>query len=168
VQKLTVKMEELAGGNLRTRFTPSRYVEIAPITRTLNALTARLAERMEHIQAQQNMHQAILQSMGSAVIALDLEQCILEMNHAAERMLGCDAEESRGRLLHEVVLNARLHRFVAEAMADSALPPIEFSIDPHGRTKIEADSEQLITADGRPRGLLVILSDVTRRARSPT
>jgi two-component system phosphate regulon sensor histidine kinase PhoR len=80
-------------------------------------------------------------------------------------MLGCDAEASRGRLLHEVVLNARLHRFVAESLNDPATPPTEFSIDPHGQTTIEADSEQLISADGRPRGLLVILSDVTRLRR---
>lgn len=165
VSSVTGKMSELASGNLRTKFAPLHDAEFAPITKSLNTLTSRLAERMDQIQAQQNMHQAILQSMGSAVIALDLEQRILEMNHAAERMLSCDAEESRGRLLHEVVLNARLHRYVAEAMADSALPPIEFSIDPHGQTKIEADSEQLVSAEGRPRGLLVILSDVTRLRR---
>jgi len=164
-RSISKTMTELARGNLRTRFTPSSDAEFAPITKSLNALTTRLADHVEQLQAQQNMHKAILQSMGSAVIALDVEQRILDLNSAAERMLDCDAEASRGRLLHEVVRNARLHRFVEESMSDSSTPSIEFSIDPDGRTIIEADSEQLISSDGRPRGLLVVMSDVTRLRR---
>jgi two-component system phosphate regulon sensor histidine kinase PhoR len=164
-ESISWKMSELAEGNLRTRFAPSDDAEFAPITQSLNRLTACLSDHVEQLQSQQSMHQTILQSMGSAVIALDLEQRILDMNLASERMLGCAAEESRGRLLHEVVLNARLHRFVEESMHDASRPAIEFSIDPDGQTKIEVDSERLITADGRPRGLLIILSDVTRLRR---
>jgi len=163
--EISRRMSELAAANPRSRFTPSDDAEFEPITQSLNLLTARVSDHVDQLQAQQSMHQAILQSMGSAVVALDLEQCVLDMNKAAERMLGCTAIESRGRLIHEVVRNARLHQFVEEAMHDSRRPPMEFSIDPDGQTKIEVDSERLITVEGKPRGLLIILNDVTRLRR---
>ena len=159
------KMSELAEGNLRARFAPAEDAEFAPITRSLNHLTSRLSDHVDQLSQQKSMHQAILQSMGPAVIALDLDQQILDMNSAAERMLGCQAEESRGRLVHEVVRNAQLHRFIDESMRDATRPPIEFSLDPDGLTRIEVDSERLINAEGRPRGLVVILNDVTRLRR---
>lgn len=108
--------------------------------------------------------QAILQSMDGGVLVIDAEQRILSMNRAAEWMLGITGSASRGRLLQEVSRQPDLHRFVSEAFADET-EDREFALQGAPARRVRAAHTRLLDAEGKPVGLLVVLSDLTQLRR---
>jgi two-component system phosphate regulon sensor histidine kinase PhoR len=125
--------------------------------------------RAQHAQAARiaaihQEQQAILQSMDGGVLVIDAEQRILSMNRAAEWMLGITGSASRGRLLQEVSRQPDLHRFVGEAFADET-EDREFALQGAPARRVRAAHTRLLDAEGKPVGLLVVLSDLTQLRR---
>jgi two-component system phosphate regulon sensor histidine kinase PhoR len=108
---------------------------------------------------------AVLQSITSGVIALDTEQRIVDLNLAAERLLGVEAEQSRGRLLQEVIRQPELHVFVGAALTQPMSPSVEFELSGARPITVEVTSEVLSADNGEPSGLLVLLNDITHVRR---
>lgn len=146
--------------------------ELAPLAKALNELAAQLHDRINQLQAQQHEQEAILQSMNSGVIALDLNQRILRMNRAAEGLLGAggDAATSApqeqprsrtGKLLQEVVRSDELNHYVDAVMRDDVRGAVEFRLRKHPELIVQATSSPLTDASNRRVGLLIVLNDVT-------
>ena len=77
----------------------------APSTSTgqaAHAAAAQLEARLQQLESQRNQAQAILESMGEAVLALDADGRILWLNGSAQRLLGMDAGRTVGRRLTEL------------------------------------------------------------------
>ncbi|MCL4211456.1 MAG: PAS domain-containing protein [Phycisphaeraceae bacterium] len=154
-----------AEGRLDHRVDPPRASELASLARALNHMAEELGARMIEVRTRQNEVQAILQSMSSGVVALDVEQRVFNLNLAAERLLGVKAESAIGRLLHEVVRQPDLHRFAAAAVAGRGNGPIEFRLEGDTPRQVQAASEPLLDARGVLSGVLIILTDVTQLRR---
>ena len=157
-----------AAGDLAYRIGQPTVRELSSLAGSLNEMAAQLSGRIHELQAQQSEQQAILQSMGNAVIALDLQHRVLNVNRAAEQMLQLDGLHVRGRLLQEVCRQPRLHRFVADSLAEQSPMSAEFRLDTSRPITVKAVSETLRGPDGRPRGLLIVLNDVTELRRLET
>lgn len=167
-EQLADTADQYATGRLDYRGPQPSTAELARLGQALDDMARQLSKRMSELRSQQTEQQAILQSMSNGVIAIDLEQRILNVNHAAERLLGLNAEHVRGRLLQEAVRHPDLDRFVAAALTSNAAHTAEFKLRSEPRITVQAVSETLIEPDGRPKGLLIILNDVTQLRRLET
>ena len=156
VREIGVETGESTSGH-----TTVTSVEIA-IRRTHRELIRRIRE----LDAGRREAETILGSMGDGVIALDEQQTILSINSAGARILRVGARQVKGRLLQEAALEPSLNAFVRRALASGReeTEELEFSIG--GPSHVQATASPLIIASGdRRRGLLLVLSDVTRLRR---
>jgi two-component system phosphate regulon sensor histidine kinase PhoR len=116
---------------------------------------------------------AILSNMREGVIALDLDERILEMNTGAFELLGPAASRLTsgtvvGVPIQEVIRSAALQRFVRRALQE--LSPIEETIVIDLEVVQAGEKERLLQAYASPlsdvrgarMGVLVVLHDVTR------
>ena len=116
---------------------------------------------------------AILSNMREGVIALDLDERILEMNTGAFELLGPAASRLTsgtvvGVPIEEVIRSAALQRFVRRALQE--LSPIEETIVIDLEVVQATEKERLLQAYASPlsdvrgarMGVLVVLDDVTR------
>jgi two-component system phosphate regulon sensor histidine kinase PhoR len=154
-----------ASGDLTHRIDRPGAAELATLANSLNDMAQQLDARIGELESQQFEQQAILQSMSNGVIALDIEQRILNMNRAAAGMFGLNGKAARGRLLQEVIRHRPLHRFVREALYGEASSSTEFTLHSGDQIVLEATSERLVGSDGQPKGLLIVLHDVTQVRR---
>ena len=97
------------------------------LAQSLNHMAAELDQRLETIVRQENEHQAVLSSMVEGVLAVDPEGAILSLNETCAEMLGVDAEQARGRLVHEAIRHASLLTFVEKALASPE--PVEQDLE---------------------------------------
>ncbi len=154
-----------ASGELDYRSPHLTSAELSRLGRSLEDMAKQLNGQMTQLRAQQAEQQAILQSMSNGVIAVDLEERILNMNAAAERLLGIESKTVRGRLLQEAVRQSDLHQFVTAAFASGTSRSAEFKLHGNPPITVQVNSETLRDPNGHPKGLLIILNDVTRLRR---
>jgi two-component system phosphate regulon sensor histidine kinase PhoR len=165
MRRLAESAARFAAGDLYHRIERPTAYELSLLADSLNNMARQLSDRIRQLQTQQREQQAILQSMSNGVIALDLDQRILNVNRTAEQMFHIDAAATRGRLLQEVIRQPGLHRFVAHALSEDTSSSAEFTMQGQQNLVIQAASETLAGADGEPKGLLIVLNDVTQMRR---
>ena len=126
---------------------------------------ATLEARIRFLEAQRASQQLVLQSMTTGILALDLQQRIVSLNVAAERLLGIPGVSSRGRLLQEVMRSPDLHRFINDAIAAGGSAQGEITLDSASAGILQLAAEPMLDAEGNPAGLLIAADDVTAERR---
>ncbi|MFG0273675.1 MAG: sensor histidine kinase [Phycisphaerales bacterium] len=161
IRRMEREVKAVVGGELAMRLKRPSSDDLAPLARAVNeALDAMQAEidrrRMKHRKAR-----AVVRSMPGAVIALDVEQRVLSVNRAGERLLQLKERAVRGRLIQEVVREAELHRFIQGAFETESPTSDEFDLDSEPRTTVQAASRTLRDPEGEPVGRVIVLQDIT-------
>jgi two-component system phosphate regulon sensor histidine kinase PhoR len=128
----------------------------------MNQMGRDLQEQIETIGRQGNERDAIITSMAEAVIALDREGHIVEVNPAAVNMLHLDTREVHGRLVHEVLRHADPLDFIERLLAEPRAVTEEFSISGDPDRHFIAHGNTLRDVTDRIMGVVIVLSDITR------
>jgi len=165
VSRLARGATRFAAGQLDHRIADPRSTELRSLADALNRMAEQLNQRMQMFQSQQNEVQAILQSMSDGVIALDLDQRVFNINEAAARLLSLNGRPAKGRLLHEVIRQPDVHRFVALAVEGHIPDQVEFDLGGETGVRVRLTGEELRDAGGSVNGLLLLLEDVTQIRR---
>lgn len=154
--------ERFARGELKHRLPVSGAEEIRMLAQSLNHMATELDQRLDTIVRQDNEHQAVLSSMVEGVLAVDPEGVILSLNETCAEMLGVDAQQARGRIVHEAFRHAGLLTFVEKALASAE--PVEQDLEATGPEKHWLHGHGTVLHDGQQRkiGALIVLHDVTR------
>ncbi len=126
--------------------------------------TDRLQRRIQELEAGRTQAQAILDSMGEAVAALDAEGRVLWLNASAQRLLGLPSGQAAGKRLVELFRHPELGALVEEAIGQRRPAAREL--------RAFGPDEQLVRfqatpCDGGPRGaaLVLVAQDVTEIRR---
>jgi two-component system phosphate regulon sensor histidine kinase PhoR len=114
---------------------------------------------------QRNEIEAVLSSMVEGVIAVDMEERVISMNHAAQKMLGCDSAEAQGRSIQEVVRNTVLQDFVKNTLSSQKAVEKDIALSSDGDRFLNGHGTLLCDAEGRQIGAVIVLNDVTRLMR---
>jgi two-component system phosphate regulon sensor histidine kinase PhoR len=122
-------------------------------------------ERARALSARVLELEAILRSTTDGVLALDMRQRVLDLNPAAERLLGVVAGTARGRLLQESTRYPDLNRFVSKALLAETECEGDLRFEGNHPREIRAIGTPLRDAGGRMIGLLLSLQDITRLRR---
>ena len=160
VRSIVDGASRFANGNLKYRIAATGEIEWDRLAVSMNRMARQLFEQLRSMQAQRAQQRAILESMGSAVIALDGDHRLLSANRAAEELFSIDVS-CRGRLLQEVLREPGLHRVVEIVLKSGTRENTEFESAILPGKRLSAIAEQLRDADLEPIGAVVLIDDVT-------
>ncbi|MCX6639468.1 MAG: ATP-binding protein [bacterium] len=156
--------QAFAGGNFERKIITPKLVEFGALSNALNEMAEQLHIRIASITRQRNELETVLSSMVEGVLALDVEERIIKINHAAERLLDIKASEVQGRYIQEVVPNPDLHRFVANLLSARAYTEGEIILL-NRQIFIQVRGTLLRDATQHDVGALIVLNDITRIRR---
>ncbi|MCX6992045.1 MAG: ATP-binding protein [Kiritimatiellaeota bacterium] len=160
--------ERIARGDLEARVARPDSEELGDLARTLNQMAAQLGERLGTITRQRNEQEAVLASMVEGVLAVDRDERILHLNHAAARLLELAPEQARGRSIQEAVRNRDLQAFIGATLARTGSAESEIVIYGNEERYLQLHGTALTDIAGHNIGALIVLNDITRLKRLET
>lgn len=156
--------ERIARGDLESRVAVPEYEEIAGLAIAMNKMAAQLGERFRTVQRQSLEQEAIVSNMLEGVIAIDADQKLISLNHAAALLLGLRADDAIGRNILEVIRNSDLQRLISKTFTIGE--PVEGDVtlaDPNsGERFLQAHGTLMRDSSGENIGALLVLNDITR------
>ena len=122
-QKIDRPLKTIVAAALRYRdfdFSPQPYIrgprEIHIVSQALKSMSESLKDRIQQVTRRKQELRAILSGMSEAVIVLDDQLSIKEINPAALKLIRCTHAEAKHRTLIQVVRNSELYDFATEAL----------------------------------------------------
>ncbi|MBN2578349.1 MAG: HAMP domain-containing protein [Pirellulales bacterium] len=156
--------ERFARGDLSHQLHVDDAGEIGALAETLNQMAAALDDKIRAVVRQHNEREAILSSMIEGVLAVDSQERLLRVNHAAAVLIGIDPDKAPGRMLQEVVRNPELEHLVSSVLSTRQPQEKEIVLYTGGRHYLHAYGSVLRDAGGEL-GALVVLQEVTQLKR---
>ncbi len=148
-------------GDFSRRAPVPQSEELGALATALNEMAQQLSTKIGDITRQRNELEALLSSMIEGVIAVDADERIISANEAARKMLPVALENPQGRLLHEAVLIPDVQRFTNQLLKVRKDAETELELQ-GGRLFVRIQGTMLHDAEGRERGALLVLNDITR------
>ena len=144
----------------------SDSIEICALADAFNQMVSQLDKRIRTITVQRNEREAVLSSMVEGVLAVDAQELLLSMNHAAARLIGVDPGQAEGRPIQEVIRNPALLKFVSHTLKGRKNAETDLAI---GNEKyLQAHGAVLQDSQGQAVGAVIVLNDITRIRRLET
>ncbi|MDL1959254.1 MAG: cell wall metabolism sensor histidine kinase WalK [Deltaproteobacteria bacterium] len=165
IEQIKSWADSIARGEFQLRPPVAESEEIGALSDALNRMAVELREHIDIVMRQRNEIEAVLSSMVEGVIAVDMEERIISMNHAAAKMFGCDPAEAQGRSIQEVVRNTVLQQFVKNALSSQKAVEKEIVLSSESDRFLNGHGTLLCDAEGKQIGALIVLNDVTRLLR---
>jgi two-component system phosphate regulon sensor histidine kinase PhoR len=165
IEQIKSWADSIARGKFQLRPPVAESVEIGTLSDALNQMAVELREHIDTVMRQRNEIEAVLSSMVEGVIAVDMEERVISMNHAAAKMLGCDPAEVRGRSIQEVIRNTVLQDFVKNTLSSQKAVEKDIALSSDGDRFLNGHGTLLCDAEGRQIGAVIVLNDMTRLMR---
>ncbi len=153
--------ERFSSGELSHRLPEYKVEELNKLSLSLNQMAIQLDQRIRTITKQRNELGAVLSSMVEGVIAIDNEARILKTNRAITKLISVEERRDHGKMLHEVIRNPDLQRFVIEILNLSENTDKEIIIDENNR-KLRVHGSLLFDENNRRIGVLLVMNDITQ------
>ncbi|MBW2144622.1 MAG: PAS domain-containing protein, partial [Deltaproteobacteria bacterium] len=168
IEEIRKGAERFTRGDFQYRLPVYESEEIGSLSETMNQMANELNERINTITRHRNELEAVFSSMVEGVLAVDTDECIISMNHAASRFFECESKEIQGRSIQEVIRNTELQKFVRSVL--SGKKQIEKDIVLFSGTErvVNAHGTALHDAAGDSIGALIVLNDVTQLRKLET
>lgn len=168
IEEMRKGAEAFAAGNLNYRLPTPKSLEMVRLAQAMNQMASELDDRIQTVIRQRNESEAVLSSMMEGVIAVDLEERVMNINQAASRMFQRDPWHLEGRSIQEVVRNPALHRFVRRALSEKGPTEGEVTLYNEEECILSAHSSPLCDAHDLRLGTLIVFHDITRLRRLET
>ena len=161
--------ERFAHGDLEFRLPSQPHEETGALAEAMNAMAAKLEDRIATVMNERNESDAVLSSMIEGVLAVNLDETLIRINRVAIRMLGLEPlAAAAGRAIFEVVRNTGLQRFVEQALACEEPVEGEFVLQGETERYVQAHGSALRDGQGHRIGALIVLNDMTRLRKLET
>src|SRR5881296_4448383 len=170
VTKPVVEMQAIARrmseGDFALRAPVRSPDEIGSLGRALNAMAARLREKIQDLEQEQAKATAILDGMVEGVIAVDHRDTILFMNERARAIFGLGAIRGERKPFLEVIRNADLHAIFRESRAagEGAVSRHELRLASPVERRLQVNAVPLRLAADEV-GVVMVLHDITELRR---
>ncbi|MBR9978510.1 MAG: HAMP domain-containing protein [Bacteroidetes bacterium] len=161
IEVLKQGARRFSDGDLDFRLPVPKSEELRDLAVAMNTMAGQLRERLLQITQQHGVQDAVLSSMVEGVIAFDMQERLINVNHSAARLLRIDIEKSRGKAIQEVVRNAGLQRFVEETLAAGHATEGYISIVDEIERFLQVHGSILRDVQDAPIGVVVVMNDYT-------
>jgi len=138
-------------------------LEVADLATALNSMASQLDQRLQTVTGQRNQLEAVFAGMVEAVLVVDRDERIVNINQAASLLLNVAATTAKGKPILEILRNTELLGFVRRSLA--ANHPLEDEIvlrQNHGDIYFQVHGAFYRDADNTRVGTLIVLNDITR------
>ena len=168
IEEVRKGAEQFAKGNLTYAIPPPKSREMVMLVNALTQMASDLNDRIQTVDRQRSELAAVLSSMQEGVIALNMDEQLINANQAAVDMFKFKPTGAIGRSIQEVIRNPQLHRFVQEALTGEG--------DAEGEIRIYQEEERILGTHSSPLresgskriGTLIVFHDITRLRRLET
>jgi two-component system phosphate regulon sensor histidine kinase PhoR len=154
--------ERFSRGEFQEALPISGIKEIGDLSETLNTMAQELQKTVSTITEQRNELGAVLSSMAEGVLAMDMEERIIGMNHAASVIFECDPRHVQGRTIQEVIRHPELQSLVTQALASEEAVERDVVLYLKEERVLNGHATILRNGEGARVGVLVVLNDITR------
>ncbi len=121
------------------------------------------------LASENELHEAVLDSMTDAVVVVDADNSIMFCNKAALRIVPFRNSEPLEKVLWEAIEDEEISVFLRNSLeSQEQVAEKEFTLDSRGRSMIISCSILPLLWDGTIRGSLLHIVDVTRKKREET
>jgi len=165
IEELTKGAMAIASGDLTNRLYIPSIQEMETLAESMNEMATQLNERIRMVSSQRNELEAVLASMVEGVIAIDLDECVISINHSAEQIIGVPHDNVKGKKIHELTRNISLLKYVDAAIASDARKEEDIILTREGRRILNARSSPLMGINNERIGTLFVFNDVTKLRR---
>ncbi len=162
IEQIKEWADSIAHGEFQFRPPVTNSEEIAGLSEAMHQMAIELRERIGTVIQQRNEIEAVLSSMVEGVIAVDMEERVISMNHAAARILGVSPTEVRGRSIQEVARDTVFQQFVRDTLSSQGVLERDIVLSSNNEESLNGHGTSLCDAEGRQIGALIVLNDVTR------
>ena len=163
VEEIKKGVVHFANNDLSYRLPVHGLEEIGELANVINAMAGNLEDRIETVERQRNEQEAIFTGMVEGLVVFDEDEKIVRLNPAASAFLGIEIAEAEGRMIQEAVRNPYLQKFVRKTLSSAITVEEDFTLrNDRGELYVQGHGVQLIGPDGRLRGGVIVLNDVTR------
>lgn len=163
IGEMKVGAHNFAKGDFSRKLKIPKSEELGELARALNGMAVSLDERIQIITQQRNELDAILVSLDEGVIAVDNNEKIISINPAARSIFNIEHDSVNGSLIHGVVRNSDLQKFIASTMSSNKRVEALFTLpSPAGEQMIQAYGTLLLDYNSNPKGAVLVFNDITR------
>ncbi len=154
-----------AAGDLFHRLALSDIREFSGLAETMNQMAEQLQQRIDEINSQRSKTEAVLSSMREGVIATDLEQRVISINHTAARMFGVAMGTAFGRSVLEIIRNHEFHELMDRSLSTGKGLESDIVYHKEGERTYNVHCTPLLDSQKKHMGGLVVINDVTQLRR---
>lgn len=151
-----------AGGDFNTRIDTQKTKELTILAKSFNYMAETIQKRMDIIISQSNNLNAILNSMTDAVLAVDSDESIIDVNPAALKWLELPREEVEGRSMQEVIRHKALQNFIREAIQNNSPKDADITIFLDNEHVLNVKSSPIYDVNNTMNGSVIVFYDVTK------
>lgn len=156
------RARKFAAGDFDTRIDTAKTAEFSSLAESFNYMAETIQKRMDIIVSQSNNLNAILNSMTDAVIAVDMEENIIDVNPAALKWLELSRADVEGHPMHAVIRHKALQNFIYEAINDHTPKDADITIYLDNEHVLNVKSNPIYDANNNINGCVIVFYDVTR------
>ena len=163
LEQLKNEVARFADGDLSKKIITTNNLEISELSEAVNNMASELDHRIRTITKTRNEQKAVLKSMVEAVIAIDKNQNIIEINQAAIKLCENENQNIKGLKLTEAIRNSQLQTFAIKALNSNNT--IEQTLELQKNQEIcyiQARGTSLKNEDNIQIGALIVLNDITQ------
>jgi two-component system phosphate regulon sensor histidine kinase PhoR len=150
-----------ADGEFDTLLPAPDIAEIGDLADAMNQMARQLDARIRTIVEQRNTLDTVLTGMTDALIAVDSEERVIDLNPSACRLLRLERDDSRGKPVQELFRGAELLEFVNRTLRTEEPVSGKIVLRREQERHLQAHGSPLISADGRRIGGVIVLTDLT-------
>ena len=162
IEEIRKGAERFTRGDFQFRLPVFESEEIGSLSETMNQMAKELNERINTITRQRNELEAVFSSMVEGVVAVDTDECIISINHAAAIFFECDPEKVQGASVQEVIRNTELQKFVQSVLSGNKQIEKDIVLFSGTERIVNAHGTVLHDSKGDSLGALIVLNDVTK------
>lgn len=160
VRGLYLATRALSSGRQTVRVSSRASDEVEAVAGSINEMAAALERAVSELANERDRFGAVLESMGEAVVVVDLRERITLCNRSALAMMNW-AEPPVGQKLMEAVRQPALHDLVGRVGVEGARPE-EVEIDVQGTRRLLVRAAAM---RGAERGVALVMRDITELRR---
>ena len=168
LENMTEGAERFAKGQFDPPLPTSDGVamEINALGGAMNRMAEQLQERIDTIIQQRNELETVFGSMLEAVLVVDIDERIININRAGAELLGINQKEAPGKSIKELVRSIDLHRLVSNVLKSENVVEDEIVIaDGPENRYLQSNGVKIFDGNNICLGALLVMNDVTSLRR---
>ncbi|MDO7906101.1 ATP-binding protein [Paenibacillus sp. JX-17] len=138
-----------------------RSDEVGQLGHAINGMADSLQGQMKTIRENEDLLESVMANMTGGILMIDAQECIGLVNRETERMLSISSQRVTGKPYHELKRHYELTKRVEESIRSREHIHEEVKVYQPEERLLRLDGVPMFESDGRYRGMLFLLQDVT-------